>query len=344
MFELDDDYVQFGQEDDDTTEVQEVQEVRVNSQGIKVRGKDMEWLPAGSFHSDDRYKDSEIYKNLKEHFTLKRKSDTQFGAVENYVCRVSRRAGYVKCPKQFRVIFPDDSQSVHVEETNGSHNHSRSEEVEKEDPHYRWSQLATQIITEGVINNLKPTVIRRNLRSHNALSDPEPSRIQLNNKISYIKRKGNLVEHCDTTLSLRNKLKDYLDIPDDENESWVPFCQIDDSEDSDEVRILVIFATNKILSYLKMSDTFHCDATYRLNWNGYPVFICGVTNQTGKFFPTFAVLSSHEDVENWKTVFQFVHSYAGGSHFKFFMGDGAKAITRAWSEVTFFHMKSNINF
>ena len=177
----------------------------------------MEWLPAGSFHSDDRYKDSEIYKNLKEHFTLKRKSDTQFGAVENYVCRVSRRAGYVKCPKQFRVIFPDDSQSVHVEETNGSHNHSRSEEIEKEDPHYRWSQLATQIITEGVINNLKPTVIRRNLRSHNALSDPEPSRIQLNNKISFIKRKGNLVEHCDTTLSLRNKLKDYLDIPDDEN-------------------------------------------------------------------------------------------------------------------------------
>ena len=86
MFELDDDYVQFGQEDDDTTEVQEVQEVRVNSQGIKVRGKDMEWLPAGSFHSDDRYKDSEIYKNLKEHFTLKRKSDTQFGAIENYVC------------------------------------------------------------------------------------------------------------------------------------------------------------------------------------------------------------------------------------------------------------------
>ena len=74
MFELDDEYVQFGQEDDDTTEVQEVQEVRVNSQGIKVRGKDMEWLPAGSFHSDERYKDSEIYKNLKEHFTLKRKS------------------------------------------------------------------------------------------------------------------------------------------------------------------------------------------------------------------------------------------------------------------------------
>ena len=106
---------------------------------------------------------------------------------------------------------------------------------------------------------------------------------------------------------MRNKLKDYLDIPD---------CDSDDSEDTYEVWIVVIFATNKILSYLKTSDTFHFDATYRLNWNGYLIFICDVTNQTRKFFPLLAVLSTHENVENWKTVFQFIHSYSGGNHFK----------------------------
>ena len=108
-------------------------------------------------------------------------------------------------------------------------------------------------MSKGVIDNMKPTVIQRNLCSQNVLSDLEPSHIQLNNKISHKKRKGNLVEHCDTTQSLRNKLKDYLDIPD---------C---DSEDTYEVWIVEIFATNKILSYLKTSDTFHFDATYRLN-------------------------------------------------------------------------------
>ena len=43
-----------------------------------------------------------------------------------------------------------------------------------------------------------------------------------------------------------------------------------------------------------------------------------VTNQTRKFFPLFAVLSTHEN---------------GGLDFMFSMGDGAKAITLAWSEV-----------
>ena len=163
-------------------------------------------------------------------------------------------------------------------------------------------------MSKDVINNMKPTVIRRNLCYQNALSDLEPSHIQLNNKISHKKRKGNLVEHCDTTQSLRNKLKDYLDIPDCEDESWVPFCQIDDSKDSYEVRIVAIFATNKILSYLKMSDTFHFNVTYRLNWNGYSIYICSVTNQTRKFFPLFVVLSTPENVDNWKTTLEEITS------------------------------------
>ena len=91
-------------------------------------------------------------------------------------------------------------------------------------------------------------------------------------------------EHCETTQSLRNKLSEFRELPVSDDESWVPLCQIDDSDEDDEVRMVVIFGTNKTLGYLKMSDTFHCDATYRLNWNGFPVFVCGVTNATGKFY------------------------------------------------------------
>ena len=138
---------------------------------------------------------------------------------------------------------------------------------------------------------------------------------------------------CNTTHNLRNKLKDFLKNPLLDNESWVPLCQIEDEEEG-EPRITVIFGTNKTLENLKFSETFHCDATYRLTWHRYPVFVCGVTNETGKFFPCFAVLSSNEDSLSWQNVFEFVHSYNGGTHFQYFMGDGAKSITKAWSEVT----------
>ena len=335
----DDDFMFLNEEQNEVEDIPEVlaanlREIRVNGKGQKVRGKDLEWIPRSSFSSNETFKESEIYKDLRAGFTLKRKGDSEAGFTETYICRYSRRMGYVRCPKVFRVVYSSDSYDVHVEETSGEHDHSEDPDSVSRSGVYHWSQLATQIVTEGVSNNLKPTVILRNLRARGALSDPEPTRIQLNNKISHVKKKGNLNEPCNTTHDLRNKLKDFLENPLLDDESWVPLSEIDDSGEG-QVRITIIFGTNKTLENLKFSETFHCDATYRLTWNRYPVFVCGVTNETGKFFPCFAVLSSHEDSLSWRKVFEFVHSYNGGTHFKYFMGDGAKSITKAWSEVTF---------
>ena len=205
-----------------------VREVRVNGKGQKVRGKDLEWIPKSSFSSNETFKESEIYKDLRAGFTLKRKGDSEAGFTETYICRYSRRMGYVRCSKVFRVIYSSDSYDVHVEETSGEHDHSEDPDSVSRSGVYHWSQLATQIITEGVSNNLKPTVILRNLRTHGALSDPEPTRIQLNNKISHVKKKGNRNDPCNTTHDLRNKVKDFLENPVLDDESWVPLCQIDD--------------------------------------------------------------------------------------------------------------------
>ena len=54
----------------------------------------------------------------------------------------------------------------------------------------------------------------------------------------------------------------------------------------------------------------------------------------GSFSPALLFCSSNEDSLSWQNVFEFVHSYTGGTHFQYFMGDGAKSITKAWSEVT----------
>ena len=52
------------------------------------------------------------------------------------------------------------------------------------------------------------------------------------------------------------------------------------------------------------------------------------------FSPALLFCSSNEDSLSWQNVFEFVHSYNGGTHFQYFMGNGAKSITKAWSEVT----------
>ena len=63
-------------------------------------------------------------------------------------------------------------------------------------------------------------------------------------------------EHCDTTQSLRNKLSEFRELPVSDDESWVPLCQIDDSDKDDKVRMVVIFGTNKTLGYLKIIRKF----------------------------------------------------------------------------------------
>ena len=83
--------------------------------------------------------------------------------------------------------------------------------------------------------------------------------------------------------------------------------------------------TYKLISFfnvdifrLKSKNLLCCDATYRLNFLGYPVFVVGVASSTGKFKIGLVVLSSHEDHLAQLTIFNFVKGL--GITPKFVMG------------------------
>ena len=135
----------------------------------------------------------------------------------------------------------------------------------------------------------------------------EPDMIQLYNKISHLKKVLKQTEKIMPTHDLRNKLAEHTATPESEHDGYVPYYAIDDEYDDDETRFIVTFATKKSLELMKSSMTLHVDATYRLLWQGYPVLICGFTSSTGIFFGTMAVLSSHEDSESWREVYNFIH-------------------------------------
>ena len=62
-----------------------------------------------------------------------------------------------------------------------------------------------------------------------------------------------------------------------------------------------------------------CDATYRLNWLDYPVFIVGLASPTGKFRISLVVISSHEDHIAQAKILSFVKSQ--GINPSFLMGE-----------------------
>ena len=71
------------------------------------------------------------------------------------------------------------------------------------------------------------------------------------------------------------KVAKFLKEPESDTEPYVPFHEIEDSDPSKEPRFTIIFASKKNLDKLKADRVLQTDATYRLNWMGYPVFVIG---------------------------------------------------------------------
>ena len=66
-----------------------------------------------------------------------------------------------------------------------------------------------------------------------------------------------------------------LEVPEDDVKGYVVYSNIDDENEDEEPRFTIIFSTNKNLGKLRSERVLQTDATYRLNWHGFPVFIVG---------------------------------------------------------------------
>ena len=121
---------------------------------------------------------------------------------------------------------------------------------------------------------------------------------------------------------LRLEVREYLKQPDDDHTAWVPVCKI--SDDEEDPRFTVIFATNETLQRLRKSDQLHVSVSQSL-------IVCGVSGDIGKLSVCLLVLSSHEDCQAWTEVLSYLHSQ--GAHLKVVVGEGGKSLGEALQRV-----------
>ena len=141
---------------------------------------------------------------------------------------------------------------------------------------YKWPIEATDIVMEGVRNHARPTVIRRNLKDSNVFGGQMPSKVQLYNKIAATKLVVFPSSSVKNTHELRMKIAKLLEEPASELEAFVPHHEIDDEDDNKEPRFNIYFSTKKNLGKLQSHRLLQTDATYRLNWMGFPVYVGGM--------------------------------------------------------------------
>ena len=148
-----------GQEDleEDNNDFHDEDDEENIQNGRRYRGKDLDWQLRTSFENIEDYRNSNIFKDLKENFTLRKRRELNHGDVENFICRFSRKVGFAKCSREIKVVYPSDSVGVEIYEYK---NHIHEQSSQKSSKVYRWSALANSIIAMGIKNGAKPQVIQ----------------------------------------------------------------------------------------------------------------------------------------------------------------------------------------
>ena len=90
--------------------------------------------------------------------------------------------------------------------------------------------------------------------------------------------------------------------PDDLDKAFVADYKFSQNSDSD-FRFGFFITTKRLLNHLPISRILHADATYKLNWNGFPVLVTGTSDSDRQFHPFGLATTYGETAGDYEFVF-----------------------------------------
>lgn len=129
-----------------------------------------------------------------------------------------------------------------------------------------------------------------------------------------------------------------------------------DASSSQGIHFYLFATTKRLLGMCQNTSHLCIDATYKVNYQGFPVFLVGTTDRIRAFHPFGFALCSNETSEAFRFILEslvefnitiFDYNYAP----KYIMADGAESITKALNDVfshefnrgmCWFHVTQNI--
>ena len=233
----------------EAVEVSSSESGAVNSKnGKRVRGKDIQWYEFCIFDSTDDFKKSELSVSLTSDFTKKFSRENIHADTETFICKFARRRGYLPCPLKFKVNFFSTSELVLVETNlvHPAHNHVANADHDTEGSAFRWTREQTEMIRQGVANEAKPKVIRRNMENANLFSGGRvPTSLELNNKIAHVRKQLHGSSQIFDTHKLREKINEFSEIPDDDLTGYIVSSEVHDEDEDADPRFNIIWTSKK---------------------------------------------------------------------------------------------------
>ena len=229
---------------------------------------------------------------------------------QNFVCKYASKRGWKYCPRQYKVCFLHKVMNIMIYCTPEEHCHEEDENYTTKE-NYHWTKTQEEIIIKAIKNNVKNSLILRELKEKAAVngSNKFPTLGQVGVKKRYLKNVKCQENFIVDVHSLRNYCEKKSIVPDNDDEPFIPFHYIE-GDTQDNLIMTVIWSTKKLLSRID-KKLIQDDASYKLNWYQYPMFVCGRSCPTGRFFLSHCALSSHEDTSSWVRIQAFVKSQLG---------------------------------
>lgn len=286
----------------------------------KRRGETRVWTPLRTFASTD---DACGFIIAEKSWKVHRTYYTYEGNKTEYRCNVNGMKN--PCPCKLLLFQPSDTTDAQIS-TYDTHVHLESAKSLSK-------PLLDKIISLGG-NRMKPKSIQAQLRSE--CVEYVPSLKQIGNAV--YRNKCTRYETSKVSLGALNTwLFEKSVVPENDNEPFI--LKFETSAPLDNDLYFRFAVTSKyLLSIALKSKILHADATYKMNWQGFPVFTIGCTDMQRRFHPFFFGIATSEKHQDYVFMFESLKS-GMATHFNFIyepkvlVADAAPAISNAFESV-----------
>lgn len=301
-----------------------------DSEELVVKKKTKLCLDWNLVQKFDNWEQAETYVKTEGTWALHYCHETEDGNKKYYRCNKLKRRG-PQCSARIYLLLDSTADSVILFKTNADHDHDEKKEFAST---YGLCDTLKNEINRLFDLKMKPKAIMQSLIKMENIQVPKMS--QLRNYLSDRRR----AVYGQSTVSLGELaawINSHSSLPIDPHEAFVICHQIDDSDEKNPIFRFII-STKYLIEISKNSSVVHADATYKIIWQGFPILVCGTTDQNRKFHPICLTVSSNEQKEDFKLMFQGLKDkifeiFEISWNPKVLVCDAAKSIQNAFLEV-----------
>lgn len=309
----------------------ETQAIEISTKNV-TRRKHV-WIPYG--HWDDL---DEVLDFLEdEGFVLYDIKDLKMGQKFYFRCKRTPKAKKPYCNKLYILFLPSDSTDIKLLHNCLEHNHAELLAGQKSMMSDEMIDFVNGLFSKQVFDYEPVIKFIEEARQKESifLDEPNPDSRQIeyrrrlfrNSNVKPLINVGDLIKWCE----------EHSNYPEKDDEAFV--IAHESSEISEkEMQFRFCLSTPTLLQKCIGLQLICIDATYKLNWNGFPLIILGTVDRAKKFHPLSYACATGETTVDYKFVFEAIKNaleiyFESSFQPSILIADGAIPIRNAFFEV-----------